>query len=156
MSPNCSCVTRNGSPCGRKVTDGSQPPVCHVHRLAAQGKSVSPLTQAAPFDPVAKMKKIAMNDRHPQQLQALKELRESGCVACAARQRASADLDLVIARATEEQRTEMRGLLKRLAAIKDVVRGQPLPVVSAVPAVTVAPVIPPPPPTESVEDEEVL
>lgn len=33
----CSCVNTDGTQCGRTVTDGSQPPVCHIHRAAASG-----------------------------------------------------------------------------------------------------------------------
>jgi hypothetical protein len=33
----CSCVNTDGTQCGRTVTDGSQPPICHIHRAAAAG-----------------------------------------------------------------------------------------------------------------------
>lgn len=33
----CSVRCADGSPCGRRVTDGSQPPICHIHRAKANG-----------------------------------------------------------------------------------------------------------------------
>jgi len=33
----CSCVNLDGTQCGRTTKDGSQPPVCHIHRHVANG-----------------------------------------------------------------------------------------------------------------------
>jgi hypothetical protein len=33
----CACVAADGQQCGRTVTDGSQPPICHIHRNKANG-----------------------------------------------------------------------------------------------------------------------
>src|SRR5688500_4190035 len=42
--PRCTSVTvKDGSQCGRRVADGSNPPVCSVH----QGKTTSPLIPPA-------------------------------------------------------------------------------------------------------------
>jgi hypothetical protein len=62
--PRCSCVTRNGSPCGRRVSDGSNPPVCHVHRLQQQGKGTSALTQPVERSPLEIIQRL-MRDRDP-------------------------------------------------------------------------------------------
>lgn len=45
---SCSCVCSDGSPCGRRVTDGGQPPICHIHRNKANG---NPFNGAAPGAP---------------------------------------------------------------------------------------------------------
>src|SRR5262245_19056430 len=36
----CSCVNTDGTRCGRSFTDGSNPPICHIHRAGATGQNV--------------------------------------------------------------------------------------------------------------------
>jgi hypothetical protein len=43
-------TAKDGSQCSRRVSDGSTPPVCHIHRAQQQGTSVSPLTQPVDLD----------------------------------------------------------------------------------------------------------
>lgn len=84
--PRCVCNTRDGTQCGRRVSDGSNPPICHLHRAQQEGKSVSPLTAPSVFDPEATLRKIAANAKHSHQVQALRLLLDrQGCPACAAR-----------------------------------------------------------------------
>lgn len=83
VNPRCSCTTADGSQCGRRVRDGSQPPVCSVHKAVAQGQHVggAPPFQGKPLDPIAKLKKIARNDKHPRQMEALRMLLDLGAKA---------------------------------------------------------------------------
>ena len=66
------------------------------------------LTEPAPFDAETKLLKIAANDRHPQQLQALKLLRErDNCEACAARANEGNDASTLIRHANDDQRSRL-------------------------------------------------
>src|SRR5688500_2452990 len=60
LLPRCSSVTRDGSQCGRRVADGSNPPVCSVH----QGKVTSPII-ADEIDEIKILKRLA-RDTNPQ------------------------------------------------------------------------------------------
>ena len=62
--PRCVCPTRDGSPCGRRVGDGSIPPVCHIHRLQAEGKGNSPIIPSVSDEPEAILKRL-MKDPDP-------------------------------------------------------------------------------------------
>lgn len=118
--PICTCLTKDGSRCGRRVSDGSNPPVCHVHRAQQAGKPVGALTEPAPFDAERKLLKIAANDRHPQQLQALKLLRErNNCEACAARANEGNVAATLIRYANDEQRSALSTVWASYCAIKD-------------------------------------
>jgi hypothetical protein len=123
LSPHCSHVNKDGTPCGRKVTDGSQPPVCHIHARRNGGIAVP-----GPFDPASKLRKIAANDRHPQQLQALKVLldRETTCPRCAAAVEATTAREQFLARITPEQRDRLRELIAEVNAIKAAAITQPV------------------------------
>ena len=60
MVPRCVSTCRDGSQCGRRVTDGSTPPVCHIHAK----RSTSPLTQPVERTPLEIIQKL-MSDRDP-------------------------------------------------------------------------------------------
>jgi hypothetical protein len=74
--PRCMDMCRDGSRCGRRVKDGSNPPQCHLHKATAAGLPVSPLTQPAERTTFERLKRIAADDKHSGQLQALKILME--------------------------------------------------------------------------------
>jgi hypothetical protein len=123
LTPTCSCSTRDGSRCGRKVTDGSQPPVCHIHKAQAAGSSVSPLTSPAPFDALEKITKLAAKEG-PSQLGALKLLMEldseRSCPRCAARDADASNLNLELC--TPEEHDELKSLAQRMIALKQTLR----------------------------------
>jgi hypothetical protein len=60
MVPRCVSTCRDGSQCGRRVTDGSTPPVCHIHAK----RSTSPLTQPVERTPLEIIQTL-MSDRDP-------------------------------------------------------------------------------------------
>jgi len=62
-TPKCSCVCRDGSPCLRGVTDGSNPPVCHVHRTQQAGQP-QPGYSAPPANPEDVLQKL-LSDQNP-------------------------------------------------------------------------------------------
>ena len=59
-APRCVSVCRDGTQCGRRVTDGSNPPVCHIHA----GRSKSPIISDE-VDEVKILKRLA-RDANPQ------------------------------------------------------------------------------------------
>ena len=84
--PRCVCITKDGTQRGRRVSDGSNPPVCHVHRAQQAGTSVSPLTEPLAFSPEETLRRIAADSKHAHQVQALRMLLDrQGCSTCAAR-----------------------------------------------------------------------
>jgi hypothetical protein len=101
--PRCTATTKPGLPCSRYVTDGSQPPTCHIHQLAAKGGAG--ITRTAPVDPLAKLKKIAATDRHPKQFDAIKQLLDrTDCPSCAARQKREVAWRPLVPHFTPEER----------------------------------------------------
>lgn len=129
FTPSCSCSTRNGSQCGRKVTDGSQPPICHVHRLQQQGKGSSPLIPTE-VDEISILKRLA-RDTSPQiRLRAVDILLSmksgAGCERCASEVSRAAELDQVLLRATQSQRLRLRDLVAEVKAIKAAALAQPV------------------------------
>lgn len=121
--PICACLTRDGSRCGRRVADGSNPPVCHIHRAQQEGKGA--LTQPAPFDPDAKLLKIAAKDGHPHQLQAIRMLRDrESCRACAARAAHDQEFQTFWRNLTDDDKARLAKLLATLKEIKTEVRNR--------------------------------
>jgi hypothetical protein len=105
------------------VSDGSNPAICHVHRAQQAGKPVGALTEVAPFDAERKLLKIAANDRHPQQLQALKLLRErNNCEVCAARANEGDTVSTLLRYANDEQRAALSLVWINYSAVKDDIR----------------------------------
>lgn len=123
--PICTCLTKDGSRCGRRVSDGSNPPICHVHRAQQAGKPVGALTEPAPFDAERKLLKIAANDRHPQQLQALKLLRErTECARCAANADADKERSAFFASLNHDDKARLAEVIAALDVIKRDVRAR--------------------------------
>src|SRR5262245_13705850 len=59
----CSCVAADGTQCGRSVTDGSQPPICHIHRHKANG-TLAGIAQPAQRTPEEIVRKL-LDDSDP-------------------------------------------------------------------------------------------
>jgi hypothetical protein len=69
LLPRCVMRAKDGSQCSRRVSDGSVPPVCHLHRGLNGG-----IALPEPFEPMSKLRKIAANDSHPRQVEAIKQI----------------------------------------------------------------------------------
>lgn len=116
--PRCTATTKSGLTCSRRVTDGLQPAICHVHRLAMKGGGG--LTRPVPFDPLTKLKRIAAQDAHPKQLDAIKQLLErTGCPRCAAECQKRADWPSVFARLTPDERRTIHETTRAAQATVD-------------------------------------
>ncbi len=120
--PRCTCVTRDGSQCGRRVTDGSNPPVCHIHRAAAAGGSVSPLTtRAMGTDDIPRiLLKMFSDPDATVRLRAIDAWQKFEERQAARGKRESPWHDLIAAM-TEDERDHVRGCLETIATIKDTV-----------------------------------
>ena len=107
----CVARCRDGSPCGRRVTDGSNPPICHLHKQTIGKPFVSTKT------PLQRVEKIAADDRHQHQMAAIKILleREEGVTGDPAQKMAAN----VITAMTAEEKAEIRGLLLQVQLIKE-------------------------------------
>jgi hypothetical protein len=115
--PRCVSLCRNGTQCGRRVSDGSNPPVCHVH------SNQQALTVPAPFDANQKLLKIAANDKHPHQLQAIRLLRERDeCETCKARNDSEDESGALVRAANPDQRARLSALLAAMREWKTDVR----------------------------------
>lgn len=120
----CAAIAKkDGQRCGRRAAEGEL--LCHIHRAAAEGKPVSALTAPTAFDPKEKLLRIGANDRHPQQLQALKVLlhpdgEEGSCRECADRkehdQTANAEYDATLRAMTDDEYQRHRELTEEWIA----------------------------------------
>jgi hypothetical protein len=116
--PRCTATTKHGLPCSRYVTDNSQPPTCHIHQQAAKGGAG--ITRTPPFDPLAKLKKIAATDAHPKQLEAIKSLLDrTACPRCTEERRKRADWPSIFARLTLDERRTLHDITRAAQATVD-------------------------------------
>lgn len=132
--PRCAAVTRDGSPCGRRVKDGSQPPLCHLHKPGATVPNTFQPAERSPLEIIQKL----MNDSDPSiRLRAVdmyqKYEEKKGCATCAARESESQNNDDLFGRATPAQLVEFGALVAeckatyaKFNALRNLVRAQPL------------------------------
>jgi hypothetical protein len=125
LLPRCVCPTKNGSQCGRRVSDGLLPPMCHVHRMQAQGLSTSPLTVPVEANPEDMYQRL-MRDSDPAiRLRALQawldyeDKKKSGCDTCRARAEAEKINAEFIPALSEEERIHLADLLEPWRAFKE-------------------------------------
>ncbi len=115
--PRCSMLCKDGTQCGRRVSDGSNPPVCHVHQQVAAGQPVGALTEPAEIDEMRILKRLA-NDKNPQvRLRAVDQLlswqsKQLTCPACAARSEHDEELAERLAAASDEDKERASALLR--------------------------------------------
>lgn len=117
-------VTRKNLQCGRRVIDGSVPPICHVHKAAAAGVPLSPNVKryvSANRSPEELLTRLLQSKDERIILSALELLRrreERGtCIQCdLARERQSATAELL----TVLDAAQRLRLLDALAIIRDV------------------------------------
>ncbi len=116
--PRCSMLCKDGTRCSRRVSDGSNPPVCHVH---AAGEPVGGLTEPV-FDEMKILKRL-MSDSSPQvRLRAVDLLlswkhKQRDCPACAARSQRDKERTEQIAAASDEDKGRAHTLLHELHEI---------------------------------------
>jgi hypothetical protein len=120
--PRCSCVTKDGTQCGRRVADGSQPPVCSAH-----ARHTSPLTQRVERTPEEILRKL-MSDRDPSiRLRAVTEWidyqrkQTIGCPRCEQRNEAERLTTAFIAAWTDDEREAVAELLRQVRAVKETI-----------------------------------
>lgn len=119
--PICVATTKDGTRCGRRAPAGAM--LCHIHQAKQDGRAVGALTEPAPFDPEAKLLKIAAKDGHPHQLQAIRLLRDRAeCLRCKAREDGEVDAALLIRHANADQRARLVAMLTTLKDWKTEVR----------------------------------
>jgi hypothetical protein len=130
IAPRCVGACKDNTQCGRRVVDGSQPPLCHLHRA---NPNLSPIIP--PSDDVDEMKtlKRLANDRNPQirlravdLLISLRKKDEKECEQCARRREESAIAADAWRRATDEQMQELGAMFKRLKELKALAATQPI------------------------------
>lgn len=87
--PRCVALAADGTRCGRRVSDKSNPPICHIHVKVAKGEAVSPLTEPAERSPMEILEKL-MSDNDPairlRAVEAYLKNSEATCPRCAARE----------------------------------------------------------------------
>ena len=160
--PNCSCACAEGSPCGRRVTDGSQPPVCHIHRAQLNNGSVGvpfqpkPVVKLTPLEVVTKLMDDPDSSVRLRACDLLMKF-DATCTVCVARARKQADIDALVDRASDEDRDALRDLMRQVAAVKLRIRNGPARVDEPDPVVAPpSPVVPAPTPLAEDEPDVVL
>lgn len=119
-TPNCTHACRDGQPCGRKVTDGSQPPVCHIHRAKAEGRSNSPLSPTPDdVDPIRILKRLARSSNESTSLKAVDLLLDLEKTKKA--EVKGPNYDAFLAVLTDDERTTIRSLHDQLQALRETV-----------------------------------
>jgi hypothetical protein len=105
-------ATKDGSQCGRRVADGSSPPICSVHQQQAKGNAGS-LTQPVAANPEDIYQRL-MRDSDPairlravDAWMAYQDKQKSGCDTCRARAEANKINDQFVAALTDDERDEM-------------------------------------------------
>lgn len=117
--PRCVARTRDGSQCGRRVADGSNPPVCHLHN-----GSPPPAIIPDDVDEMKILRKLTRDSNPQVRLRAvdllisLKQKQEKGCRQCTDRAAKEAATEDMLHRLTIEQRTRLRELIAEVNAIK--------------------------------------
>jgi hypothetical protein len=113
----CIANDRKGTRCGRMAPDGKL--LCHIHERLHAGQSNTGFANA-PFDPADKLRKIAANDRHPGQLQAIKQLmgQDTTCPRCAERGAEERVIDDTVSRMTPEQKARLSALLAEVRELQ--------------------------------------
>lgn len=123
--PRCSCTTKDGTQCGRRVKDGSQPPVCSVHRDQQKRQGQAGANHFAPVErtPLEIIKKL-MRDSDPAIRLRAVEMFQKYEERLA--DKPSLKTDDLLHRATPDQLSALRVLLDQLTAWKSTVAQQPL------------------------------
>lgn len=120
LYPRCVATAADGKQCGHRSKDGSNPPICHVHKALAAG--TSGLSHFEPTLSEIELLQRLTRDKNPQvRLRAIDLLLEEkrrgeSCPTCASRRAANPDLDLNDL--TDAQRLELAEALATIRRIK--------------------------------------
>ena len=119
--PRCSMRCKDGTQCGRRVSDGSHPPVCHVHLKVAAGQPVSALTEPV-LDEMKILTRFTSDSSAQVRLRAVDLLlswkhKQRSCPACAARSERDTERAEQVAASSDEDTDRARTLLHELHAI---------------------------------------
>jgi hypothetical protein len=122
--PRCSGVTSDRSQCGRRVADGSNPPLCHIHAAIARGQAANALTDTGDdFDEIKALKRLARSSNEQIKLRAIdlllerKRKQKEQDVKDAPGPTARMFLDALL----PEERELVRSLVRQLNEFKEVV-----------------------------------
>ena len=130
--PRCVGACRDNTQCSRRVKDGSNPPLCHLHRA---NPALSPIIpQADDLDELKLLRRLAHDRDSRVRLRAVDLLikirdraeRDNDCPRCAARQADARQRADVFRRLTDAQKEEGHALLKRWQDIKAAAATQPI------------------------------
>jgi hypothetical protein len=113
--PRCTCVTRDGTQCGRRVTDGSNPPICHIH---ARGTSSPLIPPPDEIDEIKILKRLARDSNPQVRLKAvdlLLDLKAKGEAAPSEAEQTDRFLDAL----TEEESARLDAILEQLRNLKE-------------------------------------
>lgn len=70
LLPRCVGTTRDNTQCGRRVSDGSNPPLCHIHLAISRGQAVNPQTDPV-FDPMKDLHQLTRSSDDRVKLRAI-------------------------------------------------------------------------------------
>jgi hypothetical protein len=122
MSVRCSANDRKGQQCGRRVKDGSNPPLCHIHKTGTP--TGTPFKRRRKSDEEI-IEDLLGSDNDSTRLRALELRRELE----RDRQTAKTSFDLIeneLLRATDDDRDELLFHCGAIRVIRERVRTQPL------------------------------
>lgn len=115
--PRCTMRTRNGTACGRRVSDGSIPPICHIHRGTNGGIAVA---ASEPDDLLGQARRMLKDKDATVRLRAidlclkLQERAEKRCGICADRAEQDRELAALIDRLSDDERARALSLILEL------------------------------------------
>jgi hypothetical protein len=122
LLPRCSGVTSDGTQCGRRVADGSNPPLCHIHAAIARGQSHSPLMDSGDeIDEVKILKRLARSKDDRVKLRAVDLLLEVKRRRLEAPAPAGPNYYPFVKALTTEERALVSELTMRFRALKEAV-----------------------------------
>jgi len=125
--PRCVALDRKGAQCARRVSDGSNPPICHVHRPGASSALTAPV-ERTPLEVIQKL----MADRDPAiRLRAanayLDQLAKDakGCPKCERRISDDEVREDMLSRATAQDRHDLSRLIAQVNELTARIATQP-------------------------------
>ncbi len=119
--------TADGSQCGRRVSDSSAPPICHIHRGLNGGVAQSTVE---PDDLLGQARRLLRDRDATVRLRAidlclkLEERRENRCPSCARRSQEDAERSALLDKVTDHERERLRTLLTDVRGILSAYRSQ--------------------------------
>lgn len=125
LSPKCSGVKSDGTQCSRKVTDGSQPPTCHLHRPNAVLTGVAAASDTDDLQVL--LRRLTKDHDKAIRLRAIEailkweERQSTACAACTARSKEERQTTALIDGLSDEERTSLLAALATLRAVRETI-----------------------------------